>query len=292
MPAEERNFSDKALRRMEQLFGLLFKEVKVGGLDNLKTIPPGAQVVFAPTHMSDIDMHLAIYALAKHTKLKFSNYAEVFNNPAWNAGLKKLGFSGPEQVSMPLEHHQPKQSSLQKLKSLLPGQKPTETKNIFNQDDYGPMHQALNEGYAVVAAAHNPSYGWELPKNPGVAAPYLAASADKAAVIVPVAVNIKSRNLSRTSQILTQMPFVRPKAEVTIGAPLAVPHLAGLEQLSQAMAVRKLPGGQNKPPVDLKQFRADKRLLDQVSCQIMQELATMLPPEKRGQWQTKDVPKI
>jgi hypothetical protein len=126
----------------------------------------------------------------------------------------------------------------------------------FNSLNFVPMVTALKEGKAVFIAAHSPVRNNILPPKGGVGAVYLSHLADDA-IILPVAVDIgvKREDIGKntgTFKLLSK----RPSAHLTIGAPFQLPPLTSL----------------------------NKEALRDQSAILMQNLASMLPVEKRGTW--------
>jgi hypothetical protein len=54
----------------------------------------------------------------------------------------------------------------------------TDKPTAFNPDNFEPMLEPMDEGYAMLVAAHNPRNDNRLPEKSGYGAAYLAAIAD------------------------------------------------------------------------------------------------------------------
>lgn len=128
----------------------------------------------------------------------------------------------------------------------------------FNPKNFEEMAKALNSGKSIVIAAHNP--GRPIPEKAGWGAVYLAMKAN--AYIVPIAIDLKDTNLAK-----------KPDVTVKIGKPTKLSPI-------DTEAIKQIASQ------DKKRFKAAKEKLRPHTNWLMTTLASMLPEEKRGIWDT------
>ncbi len=260
---------DSFVKLVETSLRLSFKEIIVNGTENLELIPPNRRVIFAPTHLSDSDVPLTISAVGKRfhvavgdasTHHKFSE-----NTPAWLANQ----ITGPENF-YPIKHQK--------------DEKGVERGSI-NPEDFETMQKPLEERKAMILAAYfKGGHGWELPSKGGYGAVYLAEIAN--ALIVPVAVNIKSKEqvgMGGGGALKTLLK--RPNAEVNIGKPLDLPKIEGMERMAEILKKKKTTKLSTE---EVQEFHRLSKALREHSDTLMEHLANLLPKEKQGPWKAED----
>ena len=143
-----------------------FSAIEVRGEDNLKKIPPGAKVIFATTHISDLDVGMPIAKLGKQFRMKLVNASlqhDITQDPASNLGMRAMGSENmiPVDIQWGREH---------------PVAGKTYQGSMFNPENFIPMKKALEEGVALVIAAYTPTHvkDGKLPSKGGYGAVYAA----------------------------------------------------------------------------------------------------------------------
>ena len=177
---EVRPETDKRLRLALEPTRLNFSKVELIGEDNINKIPTDAKIVVAVDHMNNLSIPTAAMALADRLPVIISNQSTqfmTFRNPQGALGVVVGGKRNFRGIDYDLETGKPK---------------------AFNPENFDDMTQALDEGYALIVAAHNPVATDKLPDKSGYAAAYLAGI--DGAWILPVAVNIKAKNGVRVSE--------------------------------------------------------------------------------------------
>ncbi|HUC96659.1 MAG TPA: hypothetical protein VMR16_03290 [Candidatus Saccharimonadales bacterium] len=152
----------------------------------------------------------------------------------------------------------------------------------FNPDNFQPMAEALNQGKAVILAAHNPADNFEL-KNGGYGVAYLSDICEGKVVILPVAIDLESEAPVGMQSTQLQTVTNKPSANVNIGEPFELSKIEGIDDLSVILGRRS--AGQS--------LAVDRVLLSDLHTQlraqsdeIMLRLAASLPDSKRGTYGT------
>jgi 1-acyl-sn-glycerol-3-phosphate acyltransferase len=267
-PAEntdEKSPREKTPRRLmfmlEKLAQLQVGKIDVRGKENISKIPKDKKVIIATSHISDVDLPLVAYVLGNDFNIAITDQSVHHSiKEEWHTYLavKATG----EKSFIPLDVYKDET-----------GKKHSK----FNPENFEPMQTALSDGKSLVIAAHNPSYEGELEKG-GYGAVYLAGL-DPDTVILPVAVNLKSKK-SISAKNPLQAFVEKPDAEVAIGEPIVIGDIPNLQIIKSVMAKRK-----NKESVsseERQEFFKVTKILDGESNKLMQRLSTMTPEEKRG----------
>jgi hypothetical protein len=108
--------------------------------------------------------------------------------------------------------------------------------------------------------------------------------------ILPVSVDVKSdvhvmegdASWSERLHGTIDMLRNRPEAKVTIGTPRKIAEEADIQKLRALFAKRKEAGRLTKEEIET--FKQLRDSLNKASDEIMQDIADMLPEEKRGAW--------
>ena len=247
--------------------------MKIVGEDNLKEIPEGAKVVVVVDHLNNLSIPTAALALGRKLPIIISNQSTQFSwreNPGGHLGVAVAGKENFAGIDYDPKTNEPK---------------------AFNPQNFDEMLEPLEEGYAVIVAAHNPVNTNELPEDAGYGAAYLAGIAD--AYILPVSVNVKAdvhtmegdAGIMKNLQATVAMLKNRPEAEVTIGKPRKIAEEKDIQRFHFLFIKRKEMGRLSTEELD--EFKNLRGSLDSASDEIMEELAGMLSEEKRGTWKRK-----
>lgn len=232
------------------------ERLTVEGKEHLAEIPKDKHVIIATTHMSDLDIPLAIKTVGQDLDLAISNAStqhSLRRNFQETLGILAAG----KRNFLPIDFAETGENNVP-----LP----------FNPDNYAPMAEALDSGKAVLVAAHNPSEG-ELGRG-GYAAVYLAQLSG--AVVVPVAVSIPG------PAIMMRKKETKRKADarIIIGKPLELPRIENISDFRRLLDKRT--SGEEITDADSNRFRELTNALRGQSETLMRTLAQMLPEDKRG----------
>ncbi len=261
------------MKALKVLVEMGVKNVKVEGEENLNDLPPDAKVIVVTSHISDVDVPLAAYGVGE--KLNVAITTDSFQHHLTENPISKIGFQIAGQDN------------------FLPIQYDRKTGHgRFNPSDFDAMQTELNEGKAIVMAGHAPSIekdpdkvAWHLPDKGTIGSAYLAELSG--AVLVPVAVDIESEtptgmgadSVMRGLKNMVQTMRHKPDARVIIGKPIILPHIEGIEGFGNLSSNKDAPAENRRA-----EFRRIRTELETASDEIMGQLASLLPPSKRGVW--------
>lgn len=248
-----------------------FSKMELRGAEHLGEIPQGSRIVIAVDHLNNLSIPTAALMLGKELPIIISNQSTQFSfheNPQGHIGVALGGKDNFAGIDYDPESEKPK---------------------AFNPENFDAMLAPLNEGYAVIVAAHNPVNTDKLPERGGYGAAYLAGIAD--AYIVPVSVNIKSKHDIHTSEsrnnflknLKASLDVIkdRPEVEVTIGTPHKVSETKDIVRFHELFIKRK--EGMKLSSEEVTEFHQLRGSLDGASDEIMEELSAMLPKKKKQQ---------
>ena len=240
-------------------------EIETEGMENLDLIPPGKKVIFAPTHITDGDIPAAALALGDHFKLGIVNQSvhhRLTGEPSMYLGLLLAGKGNFYPVDFEWVKRKGKKSKVGR----------------FNPQNYLAMSKAMDEeGKAMVMAAHSPAFNSKLPGKGGFGVVFLAGLTD--AVVVPVAVDFQSEH-TITAETYLQNIVHRSGVKIRIGKPIDFEPIEGIEDSLELFS-------QEKGLLSADERAESRRILKTLtrqSNQLMRELASLLPPDKRGVW--------
>jgi len=254
--------------KAESLYGRMF-EIKVFGQENLQEIPEGKKVIFAPTHMTDMDMGCALAAIGRFRR----NLV--------------LGVESSPDVAI-----------FRTIQSLLAGQENFQEIPIagkgknrvgkfeewIGSEACRNLQEDLKEekNDVLISAYFDPRHAGnslQLSEKLGVGAVYLAQMAE--AIIVPVAVDAHAgqkvergdANMIAYIEGRIKNKGQKPKANVHLSKPISFPKIEGIEKMGETIR-----GGNRE------EFRRLSMALKTQSAEVMKAIALMLPEEKRGSW--------
>lgn len=239
-------------------------KVNVEGLENIDKLPKNRPIVVVPTHITDLDALVAMGELVKYLKLSLTHLSTSQKaDPVTHGFRKLLG----ESNFIPIDY--------------VPAEGERKWSSFFNLANFTPMLDALKKNKAILIVGHNPTYNHVLPDKGNMGSIFLAQKAH--AVILPVAINIhvKKEDIGKANAasfvpLLTKYP--RATADLTIGSPLELPPL-NVDLWQQIIQERSA-----RSPEEKDKFTAISKGLREQSDILMQHLAAMLPPDKRGRW--------
>lgn len=187
------------------------KSIKVTGKENIKEIPPDAKIVIMTTHLTDLDVPLAIHAVARELDVLVMNESE--RSLPEKIGLSIAGMSN----FSPIDYRKTNSGKA--------------APSAFNPENFEPAKKALEAGKAVIIAAHNPS------KEPlqdlkgirgGYGGVYLAGQTDS--YILPITI-ILDRKTGMYKNSIVKKITNKPNASVVIGKPFKLKKIPGIENM-------------------------------------------------------------
>lgn len=271
----------KNMNQKQFLFRLLNKlhlkafiqKPDVYGLKNLTKIAKNKGIVVATTHLSDIDVQVVTSVISHYKRTGMAILAAHLNVPFYGDTLQLLTENNLYGVSGSFGF------------KFFKGQGATFK---FEPTDFHKMKVALDEGGALVIAAHIPTYDWKLPDKSGLGAVFLAQQEDEP-LILPVAVDIDHKKSTVAGTFYTDFKGTlirlitgrRPKSKLFIGKAIE------LQKISQhdLELVRKFYKKDEKL-TDEELLITEKTInkLQEQRGEVMSSLASLLPHEKRGKW--------
>lgn len=261
----EQKSSWRLKKAFETEIKALLGEVKVEGLDNLKEIPKDRKVIVATSHISDLDIPMTVYALADKLDLIITNQSTQYSfkvDPGSNIGMRIAG----RENFMPIDY------------KVADDKKAPKQPNSFNPENFEKMIPAMENGKAVIMAAHNPSHSGHLEKG-GYGAVYLAEISD--AIIVPVGISIESVDGEQLGMAENAVATIKnkPKAGVNVGKPFELEKIPGIENFQVVLEKRK--NGEKISPEERTQFLEITKQLENRSEQLMAKISDLVWEEKR-----------
>jgi hypothetical protein len=242
----------------------------IEGLENLINIPKNEKMVIATTHLSDIDMETAIATIAPYRDLSVASQSTHLENPVFGTIMRWATKNEIYGIS----------SKFVDKKARLPDYR-------FDPKDFEAMKGALDKGRTMVIAAHQPAYEWKLPDKPGLGAVYLAQISG--ATILPTTVDVQSPEFIDLRPITSGaakrlLLGKRPNVRVAFGKPI---HLAPIASANLANTARFLShdGRHTMTKDETESAIATLKIIRAQGAQVMESLAKMLPPNKKGIWE-------
>lgn len=265
---EQKKSPERIMKTLKFLVERVLNKFEVQGKEHLAEIPPDKKVILATSHATDFDIPLAYHALCNDLKIRFTweSILERFSvDPLMAAAFR----AGGKENFLPIDYEKKKE-----------GQKTNRGK--FNPDDYIPMQEAAEAGDAILLAAHSPSHEGTLTEHEGYADVYLAQLVD--GVIVPVAIDINSKEPAVTLGTKIKNLFTKSDAKVMIGNPLSFPKIPGVEHFGDLIRKSKI---ERLTPEERAEVHRIRVALREQSEQVMLRIAEMMPEEKRGIWEER-----
>lgn len=241
-PKECRGSSRRFMAALEAWRQLAVGNVTVEGLEKLQDIPPDKPIVFAVSHISDLDVPLAACVLGKNFDLGIADQS-VHHSPFGKEGefgmWVGLMLAGKENF-FPIDVVRSK----------------GEKRSRFHPENFDGIASALEGGKAILFAAHNPSKSGEGLNRSGVGVAYLTTLTNVA--VVPIAISFDAKK-------------IKPNARVSVGSLMEFQPMESAAQIA-----REGRGG------DKSVFRNFLDTLRDRSESIIREIAEMLPDEQKG----------
>lgn len=263
-------------RLMRLTSEFVVKRPTLVGLEHLAELQ-GKPVIFAVTHLSDIDVQTAAAELSAYMPLDVATLATNMEDPIQRRAMKIAGLS----------HFHPIQNTFDAR---------TQTPHAtFRAEDFAQMQQAIEAGRSIVIAAHNPTRKGEFPKHAGIGAVYLAQLTG--VPVIPVSLDIQSKTpvgladdlFGVTRRLISGR---RPQATLTIGEPIQLGPLnperldhttEDIQDVAMVLSGQQRELGIVSGERYMRALKNTSALYKQ-AVKVMQVLASQLSPEKRGRW--------
>jgi hypothetical protein len=269
----------KPTRRIDRLGVLsrgavetMVKRPSKEGLQNLAELHPNQRVVFATSHLSDIDELAAVEALAPYRKVDIASLETNQRDPKQRI---------PEYLAGPGRFHD--------VKNTFDTEKDMPYTR-FDAENFENMRRAMEKGSDIVISAHKPARKWEqaaLPDHRGIGAVYLAQLAQ--VPVVPVALDIHTEDrVGMASDIpgaLKKNTKGRPEATLRIGKPIKLEDISAPDMDDvRALLTGSMRKELREDPERFAHAKETFEKLKQQGEQVMRAIAQLLPREKRGRW--------
>ena len=172
----ERKGSPKRLvLALEMLEKFVASKIETKGRENLDKISKGKRVIIACSHISDMDMGMAAYALRNDFDLLITHQSvqTLFAEPGIALAMKMAG----KDNFLPIDWRRSNDGKQGKV----------------NPNNFIEIAKSVERsGKTPLVAAHNPSKKWQLEK--GGYGAVMLAQYEEDAIILPVGVNVMSEN--------------------------------------------------------------------------------------------------
>jgi hypothetical protein len=236
-------------------------EIEIKGKENIASLPPDAKIVIMTTHLTDVDMPIAIHAVAKDLDVAVMNMS-THHRPGGPQGefSTYVGVvAAGKKNFIPIDTHQNKLGK--------------KSAKGFNPENFTPAAKALGAGKAVMVAAHNPSS--EPQQNlegirGGYGGVYLAEMTN--AFILPVTVVLDKAAGMEEDKLKTIKE--KPNASVVIGKPFQLQKIPGIERFSEL--TEKIKSGEKLDVKEREELIQLKAGLREQSAIVMQKMSGQL----------------
>ena len=209
----------------EAMIKLALGKIEITGKENINKIPPGAKVVVMTTHLTDLDVPVAIHSIAKDLDIAVMNMSvhhKFSEEASTNIGMRIAG----KDNFIPIDYKKDKAGAGGK------------SSGAFNSNNFNPAIEATKKGKAILIAVHNPLA--EPAKNldnvkGGYGGIYLAELED--AYILPVTIVLDQEAGMYGDTINTLKK--KPNASVVIGEPFKPEKINNIEHFSELTKKRE-----------------------------------------------------
>jgi hypothetical protein len=237
------------------------KSINVKGKENIDSISKGAKVIVITTHLTDLDIPVAIEAVGHELDLAVMNLST--HHKFWgkqgeistNIGIRIAG----KENFIPIDYH--KNES---------GQKSPEA---FNPENFTSAVETLEKGKSVMIAAHNPS------KEPlqdlngvkgGYGGVYLALLTDSYILPTTVILDKATGMYGETLKTIKE----KPNASVVIGKPFKLGKIEGIEHFAEI--TKKRENGEKLTEEERKEFLRLANVLREKSQEVIRLMSEQL----------------
>lgn len=248
---------------------LAIQRPKTEGLENLQEIPLEQRVIFATSHLSDVDVSGAAEVLSPHRSV---DIVILQTGAEDSKQIPFMSFAGWERFH-PVDNTFSESTHTSHTR--------------FNPNNFLEMKDAMCRGRDMTIAAHKGTRNWRMPDNPGIGNIYLSQLTRSP--IIPVALDIHSEEPVGMAHDISGswkrlLKGQRPTATLRIGESINLPQIPtdDLEDVARLLSnqrsdLRVDEGRYKKALYTLSQLRGQSKI-------VMRAIAIMLPEQKRGIW--------
>ena len=262
---------------------LHLKSINAEGLNHIEELTPGKPVVFAMDSMSDINWTGAVQKLLPFRKIKIANLETNTKDPKQGIPIKAME-AGNEKIFIDIDN-------TFDIKKNVPNME-------FNPDNFNKMEQEMEKGYDFLIPAYNRTLYGQMPEDSRAGMGAVLLAQIKGTPVIPVVLDIHSgepigRAIDVFGATLKRLATgKRPEATLKIGEPIVfeqIPKqfLDDFMMCSTSEGRRALEK-QRRYESAIENHRKVRGLLTNYSERVMDAMADMLPPEKRGRWGTNN----
>ena len=245
-------------------------DIEVQGEENLKKIPENSNCIFASSHISGHDVPTVGNVLCEDFNLAIANQSthhHFMQEPGMNLSIRLSG----KKNYFPIDFEFDKSEEKVEVNGK---------RGFFNPKNYVPMKDIMeNRGKSMLMAAHSPSLG-SLPEKGGLGAIYLAQISENA-VVIPIASIVDFPYVQTTDAPNAKNLAKKPTAKVIIGEPLHLEKIIGIETYANLLEKEKENTLNPEEKSDLIRMKTELRNQSET---LMQNIAKLMPRDKRGQW--------
>lgn len=241
------------------------------GYENLLAVPRDKPVVIAPDHLSDITMETVIAEASPYRKVGTASQSTHLEIPLYGKFMEWAGSRRVYPISTNEETKHQRQAQ-----------------HIYRLSDYEVMADAMMRGESIVTAAHRPEYSGHLPNHSGLSALTLAHLTESP--VIPAAVDIhaspeviKSLVKDLKGSVKRFVTGKKPNTTVLFGEPIEFEHISR-EDLQLLERFINLPLRRTLSDEEKDKANAVYQKITKQGEILMQAVANLLPPEKRGKW--------
>ncbi|MBP6859597.1 MAG: hypothetical protein KBC69_03195 [Candidatus Magasanikbacteria bacterium] len=272
-PKLTRQTSEELRKGMEKAVKLFCKEFSVDGKEQIRQVlreNPNAKFVLAASHFSNLDAPAAVVALGDMLDMQITAESVLFEGLAPQRALFK--FAGKENF-VPLSYEKGKKGK----------------HGVFDPDDFTGLAQSVEKGKTPWIAIH-PFTKEEQMQAARIGSVYLAHKSG--AMIIPAALEYEGGSVSMEGGIelakaLAARVAGKGKGTYHVGKPI---QLLPLDVSIIETVMYKRGNKEQVTDEERVEFsRVYKRLKEDANT-VASKIGTMLPPERRGQYQ--EIPEI
>ncbi len=239
-----------------------FKSITVEGKENIKAIPEGAKVVIMPTHLTDLDVTLAIHAVARELNVSVMNVSihHKFWGPQGEKGTNlSLHIAGKKNF-LPID--------------FINRESGDKDPKMFNPENFERAAKDMEAGKGIIISVHRGKQEALEDLDDvrgGYGGVYLASLAPNT-YILPITVKLDKPSGMYADPMKTLKN--RPNASVLIGKPFQLEKTEGMEHLSEIDKKRK--EGKELTKEDREEFSRLADALREKSKGVMKRMSEQL----------------
>lgn len=272
-PQPVRKTSEDLKKGMEKAVKLFCKEFSVDGKEQIKQVlqeKPNAKFVLAASHFSNLDAPAAVVALADILDMQITAESVLFEGLAPQRALFK--WAGKDNF-VPLSYEKGKKGK----------------HGVFDPDDFTGLAEGIEKGKTPWIAIH-PFTKEEEMQTARIGSVYLAHKTG--AMIIPAALEYEGSSISmegglELAKALMGRAAGKGKGTYHVGKPI---QLRPLDVSIVEVVMHKRNNKEEVSSEERTEFSRVSKQLREDANTIASKIGSMLPPERRGQYQA--IPEI